>query len=489
MRKIIILICVMVFINLFSVYSLSLNGVLTQPDLNDVNSKILNIKNTYDIDISLFVDDSEEFNLQRASNIFTQKGLDKGTMNTYNILVFYNKNLNKLGFATYEKCSLDKYKLKNILNKEDIKSVLEEQNPSNEEISYMLYNVINEVSGLVQEKNPKPGVCTLFNYENKKCSEACEQGILGLMPCDLDDCHNYDNYGLNCFFIDEFFDKCEDCNDADDCSNFNTDRNKCKDINCGGKLNCEWKNGECIKSTEQQQEATALTDPTTLSLPTLYATFSFSDEQSFINNQEFNFYVSDLGDSILTQSQDDNVNPLLIASLIKQESTLGANSISNCGAVGIMQLMPDSARDFNLYVPDYAQVDVEGCAIAYECRKGYEDKCDKINDERFNEKRNLEGGIEYLRRLYSTYLKLDNVSLNPDPHKNEYEKLKLILAAYNAGQYKVIRNCKDSSGNYVTFDSCKNKFPRQTRDYVENILDYYSQYVDQFIVTPTNTLA
>ena len=86
------------------------------------------------------------------------------------------------------------------------------------------------------------------------------------------------------------------------------------------------------------------------------------------------------------------VDPLLVHSLIKVESNYNQYALSRAGAEGLMQLMPSTARRF-------------GVSKSYDAR------------------RNIEGGVKYLKYLQDLYGK----------------DLRRILAAYNAGEGAVSR--------------------------------------------------
>ncbi|WML36030.1 lytic transglycosylase domain-containing protein [Clostridium sp. OS1-26] len=111
----------------------------------------------------------------------------------------------------------------------------------------------------------------------------------------------------------------------------------------------------------------------------------------------------------------------LIMAVIKQESDFDPKSTSNVGAMGLMQLMPGTAREL-------------GVSDAY------------------NIEQNVEGGTKYLKGLLDMY-------------GNSKE---LALAAYNAGpgtlKYRGVRDTSDIS-----------KLPYETRDYVQKVMKYYGK--------------
>ena len=96
--------------------------------------------------------------------------------------------------------------------------------------------------------------------------------------------------------------------------------------------------------------------------------------------------------------------------MIKVESAFKPDAISKSGAVGLGQLMPPTARDLELRVPDYENIK----------KPNHNSKI----DERFKARKNLEGASRYLRMML-------------DRHHNNYA---LGISAYNAGPGRVGEN-------------------------------------------------
>ncbi|HEY3836952.1 MAG TPA: lytic transglycosylase domain-containing protein [Bryobacteraceae bacterium] len=101
---------------------------------------------------------------------------------------------------------------------------------------------------------------------------------------------------------------------------------------------------------------------------------------------------SNLADMIDQIATAYGVEGPLVHSVIRAESNYNAAAISNKGALGMMQLIPSTARRFGVQNP-------------------------------FDPKQNVEGGVRYLRFLLDYY-------------KNDYQK---AIAAYNAGEGAVDR--------------------------------------------------
>ncbi|MFT3755115.1 MAG: lytic transglycosylase domain-containing protein [Pseudoxanthomonas sp.] len=114
--------------------------------------------------------------------------------------------------------------------------------------------------------------------------------------------------------------------------------------------------------------------------------------------------------AVQAAAQRHDLSPWLIDAVARAESGYKADAVSPAGAIGIMQLMPDTARELGVDPRDPAQ--------------------------------NIDGGAAYLRKM------LDRFDGNID----------LALAAYNAGSGRVVQY-----GGVPPF--------RETREYVRRNLE------------------
>lgn len=137
---------------------------------------------------------------------------------------------------------------------------------------------------------------------------------------------------------------------------------------------------------------------------------------SFINKQNLPSYrYEEVYDEILKSAGIYEVDPLLIAAIIKQESNYEITAVSSAGAIGLMQLMPGTATAM-----------------------GVEDPWD-IEE-------NIRGGVKYFKQCLE---------------KNAGD-ISLALASYNAGLGSVLKY-----GGIPPFE--------ETQNYVNNVIKTYNK--------------
>lgn len=142
---------------------------------------------------------------------------------------------------------------------------------------------------------------------------------------------------------------------------------------------------------------------------------NYLDRRS-VTHQTLNvgFTQTDIDAAIDEAAARHHVDPNLVRSVIKVESNFNPNAVSRKGAMGLMQLMPETARSLNVSNP-------------------------------FDPQQNVDAGVRHLKKLLDSY----------------GGDVRLSLAAYNAGAGAVAR----SAG-----------IPRfgETRSYVRRITELYA---------------
>ena len=139
---------------------------------------------------------------------------------------------------------------------------------------------------------------------------------------------------------------------------------------------------------------------------------------------------------------------LMLAALGYQESKLDQSVRSSRGAVGVMQILPSTAKDKNVAIP----------------------QIDKIEP-------NIHAGTKYLRFMTDRYF-------SGNEKMNALDKTLFTFASYNAGPAKVARLRKEAEQmglnpdvwfNNVEVVAAK-RIGRETVQYVSNIFKYYIAY-------------
>ncbi|MBP2002517.1 soluble lytic murein transglycosylase [Paenibacillus shirakamiensis] len=161
----------------------------------------------------------------------------------------------------------------------------------------------------------------------------------------------------------------------------------------------------------------------------------------FVNTQWLTlFYPIHYKDEIRHHAETNKVDPFLVAAIIRVETNYKASQESPKGALGLMQIMPDTAKWIigKANLPD----------ISLDTLKREPD-------------RNIQLGTWYLKSLYSQF------------NNNEIA----VIAAYNAGPGKVKGWLKSGTWD-GRLDTVKNIPIGETRHYVQRVSHYYQQYVD-----------
>lgn len=128
-----------------------------------------------------------------------------------------------------------------------------------------------------------------------------------------------------------------------------------------------------------------------------------------------------LESAIQSKSKTYNIDANLVKAVIKSESNFNSSAVSGAGAIGLMQLMPATAKAL-----------------------GVENPYDALQ--------NMDGGIRYLKT------QIDNFGGN----------VKMGLAAYNCGPSKL------KSLNITDIDDPNQfaKLPKETQNYINKIMSY-----------------
>ena len=134
---------------------------------------------------------------------------------------------------------------------------------------------------------------------------------------------------------------------------------------------------------------------------------------------------------VVGHAKNYDLDPALLAAVIYRESKFDANARSSSGAIGLMQLLPATAKGIALHTggSKFRVADL------------------------WNPEINVRYGAFYLRRLI-----------------DKYGDLRLALAAYNAGQANVDGWLAQEKG--IAF--------AETREYVDSVLETRDIYADAY---------
>ncbi|KAA8999742.1 lytic transglycosylase domain-containing protein [Paenibacillus spiritus] len=152
------------------------------------------------------------------------------------------------------------------------------------------------------------------------------------------------------------------------------------------------------------------------------------------------FYPIHYKDDIRRHSVTYQVDPFLVAAIIRVETNYKPGRESRKGAIGLMQLMPDTAK------------------WALEKAKLPDVSMDRLKKE---PSANIELGAWYLGSLLQQF----------DGNRTA------VIAAYNAGPGKV-QSWIDEGTWDGSFDTVKDIPFGETRHYVQRVIYYYNQYTE-----------
>jgi membrane-bound lytic murein transglycosylase MltF len=173
---------------------------------------------------------------------------------------------------------------------------------------------------------------------------------------------------------------------------------------------------------------------------------NFDWAKNSLDNDDFKRF-QDVAGIFEKYGEQYGIDYLMVAAQAYQESGLDQNARSGAGAVGIMQLLPTTAADKNVGIPDIS--DAES---------------------------NIHAGVKYLDFIRKRYFN--------DPGIDRFNQTLFAFAAYNAGPARVanLRGKAEQQGYdpNIWFDNVEiiaaREIGRETVQYVANILKYYVGY-------------
>jgi soluble lytic murein transglycosylase-like protein len=138
---------------------------------------------------------------------------------------------------------------------------------------------------------------------------------------------------------------------------------------------------------------------------------TYQSDLKFMSGNKLKF-----NDLISKAAEKHQMDPRLLHAVIQAESAYNPHAVSSAGAVGLMQLMPDTARRYGVI-------------------------------DRHDAEQNIDGGARYLKDLLAMF----------------NSNLKLAVAGYNAGEGAVMKY--------------NNTVPpyRETQNYVQQVLSLYGK--------------
>ncbi|MEW5950524.1 MAG: lytic transglycosylase domain-containing protein [Elusimicrobiota bacterium] len=141
---------------------------------------------------------------------------------------------------------------------------------------------------------------------------------------------------------------------------------------------------------------------------------------------------------VLEEAKKQNFDPEMVLAVIKKESSFNPKAKSSVGAMGLMQLMPDTAKWLGL----------------------------KDTSKLFDPATNIKYGIKYLRYLFSEFSETDFSSLDKSDIENQ--SIKKSIAAYNSGPGNVRKYDKEPHNGIPPF--------KETKSYVKLVSQYFIEF-------------
>lgn len=161
---------------------------------------------------------------------------------------------------------------------------------------------------------------------------------------------------------------------------------------------------------------------------------------SSCSGSEENHYPREYSEIVSQEAKNNKLEEALVYAVIKAESNFDAEAVSKVGAIGLMQLMPDT----------------------YEWMLMRDGNTELTIDDMANPSINIRYGCHYLAYL-----------------STKYTEIKTIAAAYNAGDGAVdswLSNPEYSSDGV----NLKNIPYPETAAYVEKVADNYAKYKELY---------
>lgn len=141
---------------------------------------------------------------------------------------------------------------------------------------------------------------------------------------------------------------------------------------------------------------------------------------------------------VLEESKKQGFDPEMVLAVIKKESQFNPKAKSSVGALGLMQIMPDTAKWLGL----------------------------KNTTKLYDPVTNIRYGIKYLRYLFSQFSEVDFSSLSKDDIENQ--GVKKSIAAYNAGPGNIKKYDKPPYWGIPPF--------KETKSYLKLVCQYFLEF-------------